>query len=80
MWALLSTRLRTWLLLAVAVPLAGALARMIAHRIERRSGPNRVSRALFSLGDLARRRRCGDRDISVGGAGEVMPKRAVRTN
>jgi hypothetical protein len=56
MWALFSTRLRTWLLLAVAVPLAGTLARAVARRIERRNGPTKVSRALFSAGDLAARR------------------------
>ncbi len=55
MWALLSTRLRTWLLFAVAVPLAGALARSLARRIERRHGPTRLSRGLTSAGDLARR-------------------------
>lgn len=72
MLALLSSRVRTWLLLAVAVPVAGALARAIARRLEARSGPTRVSRALFSAGDLASRRRSGKRaDISVGGQGEV---------
>ena len=57
MWALLSTRLRTWLLLAVAIPLAGALARFIAGRLERRHGSTRVSRGLYSVGDLAARRK-----------------------
>jgi hypothetical protein len=65
MWALLSTRLRTWLLLAVAVPLAGALARAVARRLEQRNGPTRLSRALYSAGDLAaRRKRTGDREGS----------------
>jgi hypothetical protein len=56
MWALLSTRLRTWLLIAVALPLAGALARAVARRIERRRGSTKVSRALQTAGDLAARR------------------------
>jgi hypothetical protein len=56
MWALFSSRLRTWLLFAVAVPLAGALARAVARRLERRNGPTKVSRALNSAGDLATRR------------------------
>ncbi len=69
MWALFSTRLRTWLLVAVAVPLAGAAAR----RLEKRNGPTRLSRGLFSVGDLAARRgrRGRGRDLSVGGQGEV---------
>jgi hypothetical protein len=78
MWALFSTRLRTWLLLAVAVPLAGALARAVARRLERRNGPSRLTKALFSVGDLASRRgRRGSRDISAGGQGEVTSERAV---
>ena len=74
MWALLSTRLRTWLLLAVAVPLAGALARTVAGRLERRNGPTRVSKALYSAGDLAARRGRKGRDVSAGGQGEVGGK------
>jgi hypothetical protein len=62
MWALLSTRLRTWLLFAVAVPLAGALARMIARRLENRNGPSRLSRALWSAGNMASRRKGGQDD------------------
>jgi hypothetical protein len=56
MWALLSTRLRTWLLFAIAVPLAGVLARAVARRIERRQGPTRLSRALATAGNAAARR------------------------
>jgi hypothetical protein len=67
MWALLSTRLRTWLLLAVAVPLAGALARFVAGRLERRNGSTRVSRALYSASDLAARRGKGRRGSSAKG-------------
>lgn len=57
MWALLSTRLRTWLLLTVAVPLGAALARRLAHEIERRRGPSGLTRALHRAGELADRRR-----------------------
>jgi hypothetical protein len=68
MWALLSTRLRTWLLLAVAVPLAGAIARAVASRLERRNGSTKLSRALFTAGDLATRHsKGGRRDSSAGG-------------
>jgi hypothetical protein len=56
MWALLSTRLRTWLLIAVALPLAGALARVVARRLERRNGSTKLSRALQTAGDMAARR------------------------
>ena len=56
MWALFSARLRTWVLFTIAVPLAGALARAVARRIEARSGETKVSRALFKVGNVARRR------------------------
>jgi hypothetical protein len=56
MWALLSTRLRTWLFIAVALPLAGALARAVARRLERRHGSTKLSRALQTAGDLAARK------------------------
>jgi hypothetical protein len=70
MWALLSTRLRTWLLFAIAVPLAGALARIIARQLEKRHGSTRLSRGLFSVGNLASRRgRSGsERDTAASGA------------
>ena len=67
MWALLSTRLRTWLLVAVAVPLAGALARLVARRLERRTGSTKVTRALNSVADLAARRPKGRRTGSTQG-------------
>jgi hypothetical protein len=56
MWALLSTRLRTWLLFAIAVPVAGAVARSVARRLERRNGPTRLSRVLHTAGNAASRR------------------------
>lgn len=56
MWALLSTRLRTWLLFAIAVPLAGVVARSVARRLERRNGPTRLSRVLHTAGNAASRR------------------------
>ena len=61
MWALLSTRLRTWLLIAVALPLAGALASAVARRLERRNGSTKLSRALQTAGDMAARRPRSDR-------------------
>jgi formate hydrogenlyase subunit 4 len=54
MWALLSRRFRRWLLMVVAVPLLGALARRLADRIEQRHGPNVASRALDQVGRVAR--------------------------
>lgn len=75
MWVLLSSRLRTWVLLTVAVPLGGALARAVARRLERRGGSTRLSRGLFTVGDLASRRGRRGRDISAGGQGEVTSRR-----
>jgi hypothetical protein len=46
MWAFLSKRLRMWLILAVAAPLVGWLLGKLGDLIERRRGPNAVSRTL----------------------------------
>jgi hypothetical protein len=57
MWVLLSSRLRTWLLLTVAVPLAATVARRLARRIESRHGETKVSRSLYKASDLVSRNR-----------------------
>ena len=80
MWALLSTRLRTWLLFAILVPLAGVVARAAARRLERRNGPTRLSRALRTAGNAASRRdRKRDRDEAYGRPGSSSPQRPVTT-
>lgn len=54
MAALLSTRLRRWLLLGVGIPvLAWALERT-GSRLERRRGASRATRGLRSLSDWLR--------------------------
>ena len=57
MWFLLTRRLRLWLVLTVAVPLATGLLRRVGRTLERRTGPTRVTRALFQAGDLGDRAR-----------------------
>jgi hypothetical protein len=62
MWALLSTRLRTWLLLAVALPTARRAVGYAARRSERSDPSSRGSRVLRRADGLlsrtaARRRR-----------------------
>jgi hypothetical protein len=47
MWLFLSRRLRMWLILTVLVPLTSGVLRRVGRTIERRSGPNRISRALL---------------------------------
>ena len=59
MWALLSTRLRTWLFITVVVPILGAVARSVAQRIEARRGSTRLSRALHTVGDFGQRDKGG---------------------
>lgn len=46
MWALLSARLRTWLLLAIALPLARALIHRLAVAADQRDPAARSARAL----------------------------------
>jgi hypothetical protein len=57
MWLFLTRRLRVWLIVTVLVPLATGLLRRIGHALERRGGPNQVSRALLQAGDLGDRAR-----------------------
>ena len=46
MWAFFSRRLRTWLLLAIALPLTRALVHRLALTAERRDPSTRTARAL----------------------------------
>jgi hypothetical protein len=57
MWLFFSRRLRMWLILTVLVPLTSGLLRRVGRALERRNGPNRVSRALLGAGDLGDRLR-----------------------
>jgi hypothetical protein len=54
MWALFSRRFRRWLLMAVAVPLIGTLARRLSERLEERHGATRASRVLGHVGNVAK--------------------------
>ncbi len=60
MWVLLSTRLRTWLLFAVAVPLVRAVVHHAARRAAEGDPSSTVSRTLArldtTLTKLSRRR------------------------
>ena len=56
MFALLSSRLRTWLILTVAVPIGAAGARRLARAIEARRGPSGLTRGLNKAGELGRGR------------------------
>jgi len=46
MWAFFSRRLRMWVLLAIALPLARALVHRLAVAAERRDASTRTARAL----------------------------------
>ncbi len=54
MWALLSARVRMWVLLSVIVPLLAAVARFAARRIEQSRGPSRLTKVLYSVGNFGR--------------------------
>jgi hypothetical protein len=53
MWALLSTRLRTWLLLAVALPLLRAILQRLAARAQARRPDATSTRLLTRAGATA---------------------------
>ena len=57
MWLFLTSRLRTWLLITVVVPLATGLLRRLGLALQRRRGPSAVSNALLKAGDLGDRAR-----------------------
>jgi hypothetical protein len=57
MWLFLTRRLRMWLILTVLVPFATGVLRTVGRRLERRTGPTQVSRALLKAGDLGDRAR-----------------------
>jgi hypothetical protein len=57
MWLFFTRRLRMWLILTVLVPLTTGVLRRIGRRLERRTGPTRISGALLKAGDLGDRAR-----------------------
>ena len=61
MWVFFTSRLRQWLILAVAVPLATVLVRTIRRRIEKRTGETRLTRGLGHVEELGRKTRRKER-------------------
>ena len=57
MWLFLTSRIRTWLIVTVVVPLATGLLRRAGRVLERRTGSTPVTRALYKAGDLGDRAR-----------------------
>jgi hypothetical protein len=57
MWLFFTRRLRMWLILTVLLPLGTGVLRRVGQRLERRNGPNSVSRALLRAGDVGDRAR-----------------------
>jgi hypothetical protein len=88
MFALLSARLRRLLIFMIAVPLGGRALEALGSRLERSSGPSRLSRTLqtggraagrYSRGPLRPRLARHVADVSVDGqAGHVSGRRGRR--
>lgn len=57
MWVFFTARLRQWLILAVAVPVATLLVRTIRRQIEKRSGETRLTRGLGHVEQIGQRSR-----------------------
>ncbi len=54
MWVFLTRRFRRWLIMAIAVPVLGAVARRLSERIEKKhAGPTKTSKALGHAGRFA---------------------------
>jgi formate hydrogenlyase subunit 4 len=64
MWLFLTRRLRTWLIVTLAIPVATGLLRRLGETLQRRNGPSTLSDGLLKasrVGDRARARLRGDR-------------------
>lgn len=59
MWAFLSRRFRTYLILALGAPVAAWAADRMGHTLEARRGPTGTSRALQGAGSWLRQRSRG---------------------
>ena len=59
MWVFITARLRQWLFFAVAIPLLTLVVHLIRVAIEKRSGPNRLTRILGQAENLGRSKRRG---------------------
>ena len=57
MWLFFTARIRQWLILAVALPLATLVVRGVRRAIEKRSGSTRLTRILSSVEGLGQRKR-----------------------
>lgn len=77
MWVFLSTRLRTWLLLAVVVPALGWLLGKLGDLLEARHGPTKVTRLLHGARHWLRRRPRGrGRRLERASADPIGPRDA----
>ncbi len=57
MWLFITARLRQWVIFAVAVPLATTLVHLVRERIEAKSGPTRLTKALGTVEGFGQRNR-----------------------
>jgi hypothetical protein len=57
MWVFITARLRQWLFFAVAIPLLTVVVHALRRLIERRSGPNRLTRLMARGEELGRRKK-----------------------
>ena len=57
MWLFLTSRLRQWLLFAVAVPMLLLVVRLVRQTLEKRAGQSRLTGALRQVEEIGQRRR-----------------------
>jgi hypothetical protein len=62
MWVFISARLRSWVIFAIAVPVATAAVHMVRERLEAKSGRTPLVRALSKIENFGMRRVRGRRD------------------
>jgi hypothetical protein len=62
MWVFITARLRSWLIFAIAVPIAMTAVHMLRERLEARSGRTPLVTALTKIESIGMRKVRGRRD------------------
>lgn len=57
MWVFISSRLRQWVIVALVLPLVTSVVHFIRGRLEARSGPTKLTKALGTVEGFGERRR-----------------------
>lgn len=57
MWVFITARLRQWVIVALVLPLVTSIVHLVRGRLEARSGPTKLTKALGAVEGFGQRRR-----------------------